>query len=76
MEPFFDFTDTWHALKIMFRLLACLLISDNEQVNYNLPDRFWQVSQVQDWIALLCSSRRTDKKHILFVLFGVWMNYL
>jgi hypothetical protein len=63
VEPFFfDFTDTWHALKIMFRLLACLLISDNEQVNYNLPDRFWQVSQVQDWIALLCSSCRTDKK--------------
>jgi len=66
----FDVIDTWHALKIMFRLLACLLISGSEQVHYNLPGQFWQVSQLQDWTAPLCSSRRADRK--TYMVRSVW----
>ena len=66
----FDVIDTWHALKIMFRLLACLLISGSEQVHYNLPGQFWQVSQLQDWTAPLCSSRRANRK--TYMVRSVW----
>ena len=54
----------------MFGLLACLIISGSEHVNYNLPGRFWHVSQMQDWIAPLCSSRRVDKK--TYMVRNIW----